>query len=116
MKTFQNTCKEKNRIKKKRLQDSVKIGNFVSLMKALNSINAYIGCISGAILKEEYIRLINNNGFRNINITNERSFSVDFLVNDPSILKLIKELNISNEILDSIKDSVVSIEIIASKY
>lgn len=40
-----------------------------------SSIAAYTGCIGGAILKEEYLRLLTAVGFRNVRILEETAFS-----------------------------------------
>ncbi|MHA2400673.1 MAG: arsenite methyltransferase [Promethearchaeota archaeon] len=42
-----------------------------------NSINAYVGCVSGAILKEEYLKKIEDAGFKDVEIkdTSEATFS-----------------------------------------
>jgi len=36
----------------------------------------YAGCVSGALQKEDYIQVINNNGFKNIEIKKDRSIQV----------------------------------------
>jgi arsenite methyltransferase len=42
-----------------------------------HSIEAYVGCISGAIRKEEYLGLMRSAGFREIEIYEESIFSLD---------------------------------------
>lgn len=39
-----------------------------------NSIEAYIACISGAIMREEYINIIKTTGFQEVRIINEAEF------------------------------------------
>ena len=39
-----------------------------------NSIEAYIGCVSGATMKNDYIELIRNAGFQDVNIIDETTF------------------------------------------
>jgi ubiquinone/menaquinone biosynthesis C-methylase UbiE len=74
----------------KELPDSIK-----------QSVEAYIGCLAGAVMKDEYIRFIENAGFRDIRIVNQSSYPVDAMVQD-------KDIN-------NIANSVVSIKIHAVK-
>jgi len=41
------------------------------------SIEAYVGCISGAVMKEEYLDLIKKAGFRDIEIASQDSYPTD---------------------------------------
>jgi len=47
-----------------------------------NSANAYVGCVSGAILKKKYLDFIKKAGFQNIEITQEKEFPVDYILGD----------------------------------
>ncbi len=76
-----------------------------------NSIDAYIGCISGAIRKDDYIKAIQNAGFHEVNIIDETPFTVDLMANDP-IVKMFKEtLNISFETIQEVNKSIVSLKV-----
>jgi len=59
-----------------------------------NSIEAYIGCLSGAIMKDEYIDAIKEAQFQEIKIINEASFPIDCMANDPTAKTVIENLNI----------------------
>ena len=53
---------------------------------------AYVGCISGAILKDQYLSLIKEVGFQDVEIMEESTFStVDFLLDDPIIRAALEE-------------------------
>jgi ubiquinone/menaquinone biosynthesis C-methylase UbiE len=80
-----------------------------------NSINAYIGCISGAIMKDEYIRMIQGSGFRNIRILDETQFPIACMTNDPTAQVLIDKLNLPQDKLTEIGTSVLSIKVTAKK-
>ena len=41
------------------------------------SIEAYVGCLAGAIKKEEYLRFIEQAGFQSIKVEGESSYPVD---------------------------------------
>jgi len=74
----------------KELPDSVK-----------QSVEAYIGCLAGAVMKDEYIRFIENAGFGDIRIVNQSSYPVDAMV--------------QNKDISNIANSVVSVKIHAVK-
>ena len=42
-----------------------------------NSIEAYVGCLSGAIRKDKYLKLITMAGFQDIKVISESSYPVD---------------------------------------
>ena len=76
-----------------------------------NSIEAYIGCLSGAIMRDEYIEAIKEAGFQNVKIIDETSFPVEFMANDPTVKTIIDNLNIPPESLKEVANSVFSIKV-----
>ncbi|MFC1937236.1 arsenite methyltransferase [Chloroflexota bacterium] len=68
----------------KELPDSIK-----------NSIEAHVGCVSGAMPREEYLRIIASVGFEQVSILNESAFSLKWLSQEAS----------------EISDSVISINV-----
>jgi ubiquinone/menaquinone biosynthesis C-methylase UbiE len=80
-----------------------------------NSIEAYASCISGAIMRDEYISALKTAGFKDIRIINETFFPVENITNDTTSKAIIDTLNISNEKIEEIANSVVSIEVFGSK-
>ncbi len=48
-----------------------------------NSVDASIGCVSGALIKDEYLNTIREAGFSGIKIIDEDQFSIDRLASDP---------------------------------
>jgi SAM-dependent methyltransferase len=80
-----------------------------------DSVEAYVGCVSGAILKDEYIKLIEEAGFQDIVIADETSFSIDLMINDPAAQAIIKKTEIPDEALKSIGGYIVSIKLTANK-
>ncbi|UCD14558.1 MAG: arsenite methyltransferase [Thermoplasmatales archaeon] len=80
-----------------------------------NSVEAYVGCISGAILKNRYLELIKDAGFRDVTITDETSFPVELMVNDPTAQTIIKEAGITLEELQKIGSYVISIKLTCKK-
>lgn len=80
-----------------------------------NSIEAYVGCISGAIMKDEYIKVIKEAGFHEVGIVDETIFSIDYIANDPIASVIIDNLKNSQEKIEEFANSVVSLKIQAVK-
>jgi len=80
-----------------------------------NSIQTYVGCLSGAITKDKYLRAVKAAGFQEVKILEETSFPVEFMANDPTAKAIIEDLNIPSEKLKEIANSVVSIKVFGSK-
>lgn len=80
-----------------------------------NSKDAYIGCVSGAVLKDEYLRLIEGAGFTDVNILSENVFPLDLMANDPSTRRLIRKAEVTPEQIKEYESSVISIKVSATK-
>ncbi len=80
-----------------------------------NSIEAYIGCLSGAIMKDEYIEAIRATGFQEVRIIDETSFPIELMANDPTAKAIIGNLQIPPEEVKKVASSVISIKIYAAK-
>lgn len=80
-----------------------------------NSIEAYIGCISGATMKNKYIGAIQLAGFKKVRIIDETSFPIECMTNDPSARAIIESLKIPSEKVKEIASSVRSIKVYGVK-
>lgn len=80
-----------------------------------NSIEAYIGCLSGAIMKDEYLGIIKTAGLQDVKIIGETSFPIECMANDPTAKAIVENLKIPIETLKKIANSVVSIKIYGVK-
>jgi len=80
-----------------------------------NSIEAYIGCLSGAVMKNEYLGAIKTAGFQKVRIVDETSFPVKYMANDPTAKAVIKSLAIPTEELNELASSIVSVKVYAAK-
>lgn len=80
-----------------------------------NSIEAYVGCIAGAVMKDDYIHAVKKAGFQDVKIVDEASFPVKDLVNNPSVegtsccSELLKKKN------EELTISIASIKVYAVK-
>ncbi|MEW5919566.1 MAG: arsenite methyltransferase [Bacillota bacterium] len=79
------------------------------------SVEAYAGCIAGAVLKEEYLDAVRAAGFTDIEIKKEQVFPVEHLKEDPFIGSLMRESEITPAELESLEDTVLSISLFAKK-
>ncbi len=78
-----------------------------------NSVEAYIGCLSGAVSKDEYIRDIKEAGFRDVRIVAESQYIE--MLSDPGVSAFIEKFNIPQEVLKEIGESTVSIKVEGKK-
>ena len=92
----------------------------ITLLKELpdfirDSIAVYVGCISGALLKNEYINVIREAGFQEVNIMDETVFPIECMANDPTARAVIDKMDIPAEKVEDIANSVVSIKVQGTK-
>lgn len=80
----------------------------------LQSIEAYVGCISGAMLKDEYLNIVEDVGFEKVKVVSESSAEYIW-VNDPLAISIIKKLGITIEEAKEMGRSIVSIKFSAVK-
>ncbi len=83
--------------------------------KVIESIDAYIGCVSGANLRADYLQTIADAGFDDVRIEREASFlgSIDF--DDPQIRTAMEGMDISLDEAKGFADAVTSLHIYARK-
>lgn len=79
------------------------------------SVAAIVGCLSGAVLKHEYIKFIENAGFKDVKILDEQCFPITCMENDPTAKALIEKMNISQDQLKEYDKMVLSIKVSARK-
>ena len=75
------------------------------------SVAAYIGCVSGAVIKDNYLKAIREAGFSEVRIVDETSFPIDCMINDPTAQAIIKEMSLSADKIEEVASSVVSIKV-----
>ena len=76
-----------------------------------NSIAAYVGCISGAMMKDRYIETIREAGFQEVKVIDEAAFPVEYITNDPTAKAVINKMNLSEDKVKDTANSVVSIKV-----
>ena len=89
---------------KKKLPDSV-----------LQSIEAYVGCVAGAVTKEKYLDAISSAGFEDVQLIEEVDFPLDCMVADPHGKAILKSLDDSVEEIKRVEGFISSIKVSGRK-
>jgi ubiquinone/menaquinone biosynthesis C-methylase UbiE len=79
------------------------------------SAEAYVGCVSGASLKADYLRAIEEAGFKDVEVLEQSTFPLDWLNNDDSARGIIAELGVSRQELAGLLKAVTSARVRAVK-
>jgi arsenite methyltransferase len=95
------------------VSDVVLIGELPPALK--KSVEAYVGCLSGAMLKSAYLKVIAEAGFKDIQILDENAFPIDVMANDPTAQAILDRPNVSDAELNSVADIALSIKVSAKK-
>lgn len=80
----------------------------------LQSAKAYVGCVAGALLKDEYLSIVKDTGFTDVEIVEECSAG-EVWVNDPLAVSVIEQLGITIEEAKEMGKSIVSMKFSAVK-
>jgi len=65
------------------------------------SVAAYVGCVAGASLKDEYLEMMKSAGFEEVTVIDEKSAVSDIILKDPVIDNITRELSLSPEELQA---------------
>lgn len=79
----------------------------------LESIRAYVSCVSGAMLKDKYIEVIREAGFGEIAVLQEVLFPIELTANDLTA-QVVKE-SLSDTALTGVSNAVASVAVRAFK-
>lgn len=79
------------------------------------SVRAYIGCVSGAMIKSEYVKLIEDAGFNNVKIVEETIFPIDYITEDAEAKAMIRKAKIPAQKLKQLSSSIASIKVQGTK-
>ena len=76
-----------------------------------NSPEAYVSCVSGAMLKDEYLKRIKAAGFDEVRIDSEEPFASELIANDPMAAAVSEALGLPPEEVKEVMKSVISIRV-----
>lgn len=79
------------------------------------NVAAYIGCLSGAIMKDKYTEAIRKAGFQEVKIIEESHFPIEYMANDPTAKAVIKKSKTPIGKIEEIANSVASVKVYGVK-
>jgi len=82
-----------------------------------NSLAGHIACVSGAEKLEDYLQYVKDAGFKEVTIASQTEFPLEFMLTDPQVQRLAKEMNfdLNSEQAKDIASRVTSISLSAVK-
>ena len=81
----------------------------------MDSIEMYVSCIAGASLKTDYLQTIESAGFKDVKVIDETPFPVEYMISDPTVQTIVRNLEISPEMAREVASSIVSLKVAAAK-
>ena len=75
------------------------------------NVQAYIGCLSGAEMKDKYLQMIRDAGFQEVKIIEENYFQVENMANDPTAQAIVKTSEISPDRIKKVANAVASVRV-----
>jgi arsenite methyltransferase len=79
------------------------------------SAEAYTSCVAGAEIKDKYLGLMRDAGFKDVKVLSEKNYPFEFIISEPEVNKVLSTSDISDEQLNETANSIVSIGVSASK-
>ena len=80
-----------------------------------DSIKAYIGCVSGAMMRDEYLDCIKAAGFQGVKVIGETLFPFDCLIDDPTAKAIIENEKVTAEEAKEIARTIISLKVQGEK-
>jgi arsenite methyltransferase len=79
------------------------------------SVDAYVACVAGALVKEDYLSAIREAGFKDVTVVSEKSFPAELVLEDSLAPEVIQRLNIPQKELREHVSSVLSLNVRAQR-
>ena len=79
------------------------------------SVEAYVACVAGALIKDEYLRAIRDAGFGSVDVVSEKAFPPELVLEDSLAADVVKNLDMSRQELREHIGSVISLAVSAVK-
>jgi SAM-dependent methyltransferase len=79
------------------------------------SIEAYVGCVAGALKKDKYLNAIKAAGFIDVRVIEESDFPLDCMISDPTGQAILASLQGSAEEIKKVEGSISSVKVCGSK-
>jgi len=79
------------------------------------SIEAYVACIAGAMVKDDYLGAIREAGFTAVDIVSEKGFPAELVLDDSLARDVVKKMKLSSKEVEEHVSSVLSLGVRAIK-
>ncbi len=80
-----------------------------------DSVSAYVGCVAGAVLRDDYLNMLRAAGFEEVTVRNETAWAEDLPTQDPLVASILEETRLTPEAATDIGRSIVSIQVSARR-
>ncbi|MFQ6103654.1 MAG: arsenite methyltransferase [Candidatus Glassbacteria bacterium] len=75
------------------------------------SAQAYLGCVAGAIMKDDYLEKIRAAGFEEVEVLDSTGFSLQNVTADPTASQIVQALKLSQHEINGLENSIASIKV-----
>ncbi|MGD0496229.1 MAG: arsenite methyltransferase [Candidatus Bathyarchaeia archaeon] len=79
------------------------------------NVQAYIGCLSGAEMKDKYLQMIRDAGFKEVKVVEENYFPIENMANDPTAQAIVKTSQMPLDKLKKLENTVSSVKVYGVK-
>ena len=79
------------------------------------SAEAYTSCVAGAEIKDKYLDLMRDAGFKDVKVLGEKNYPLDFILSEPEVKEAVSNLKLTRREVNETANSIVSINVSASK-
>ncbi len=79
------------------------------------SIEAYVACIAGAMVKDDYLGAIRETGFTAVDVVSEKGFPAELVLDDSLARDVVKKMKLSSKEVEEHVSSVLSLGVRAIK-
>ncbi len=80
-----------------------------------DSVDAYVSCLSGAVLRDDYLALLEEVGFVDVRVTEARSFTIGDVVSEDLVAEFARQTGASHSELEEAAALFQSIRVQATK-
>lgn len=80
-----------------------------------DSLDAYVMCVAGAMLKDEYLDTIRQAGFSDVTVVGESRFPAELVLAQPNLKEAVEKMHIPAEELERLAGSIASLKVSAKK-
>jgi len=75
------------------------------------SVEAYVGCISGAVMKSSYLEALRSAGFKDVRVVDESIITLDYIASDPIGQAVLEKVKASGTQLEEAEGLISSIKV-----